>query len=88
MDEQFPRPALSIGGDATDFGDVTVETAAALRRFTVTNTGSGAVSISAVTLDGPDAAAFEPMGDDCAGETLRGTRAARCASASPRREGA
>jgi hypothetical protein len=64
------QPALSTSTRALDFGDQRVGTTSTSRRITVTNTGAGALAISAVSLLGGDAAQYMLAADYCSGRAV------------------
>jgi mono/diheme cytochrome c family protein len=55
-------PSLTINPQSFDYGSVTIGAAAATRRFTLTNSGAAAVTLSAATFSGPFAVVADSTG--------------------------
>ncbi|NYE63065.1 cytochrome c553 [Duganella sp. 1224] len=55
-------PSLSISPQSFDFGSVAIGAAAPTRRFTLTNSGAAAVTLSGATFSGPFAAVADSTG--------------------------
>ncbi len=64
------QPALSTSVTALAFGGQRVGTTSASQRITVTNTGAGALDVSAVSLLGSDAADYMLAADYCSGRAV------------------
>jgi uncharacterized repeat protein (TIGR01451 family) len=64
------QPALSLSTRTQDFGGQRVGTSSSTRRVTVTNSGAGALDISAVSLIGGDADQYTLASDYCSGRAV------------------
>jgi Tol biopolymer transport system component len=65
-----PAPAVGIAPVSKAFGDVVVGGTSAARTFTITNTGSAALHVGALTLGGANADQFATSADGCSNTTV------------------
>jgi hypothetical protein len=61
---------VSVNASAISLGSVVIGSTSAANAIVIRNSGSGALSITAITLTGPDAAAFALQNDTCSGKTI------------------
>jgi FG-GAP repeat protein len=64
------QPATSLAPATRRFRDAAVGTASAPQAFTLTNSGTGPLTVGDVELTGADAASFDVVADGCKGTTV------------------
>jgi hypothetical protein len=65
-----PAPAASVNVSSLDFGDIVLGLTSRTRTVTLSNTGTAALTVSAVSISGGTAGDFAKVSDRCSGTTL------------------
>ncbi len=66
----MPTPALSLNATSLDFGNIQVGQASLAQNLTITNTGTGTLTINAAALSGTNSGDFQLTGPTCSGATI------------------
>ncbi len=66
----MPTPALSLNATSLDFGNIQVGQASLAQNLTITNTGTGTLTINAAALSETNSGDFQLTGPTCSGATI------------------